>query len=52
VLRDEEGGKKADHRRSQEYAEQELENPNTTEDFDSDRPMWNDLWTKTTSDDE
>jgi hypothetical protein len=43
---------RADRRRRWEFAEQELENPNTTEDFDSDGPMWNDLWTGTTSDDD
>jgi hypothetical protein len=44
--------RRADHRRHQEFAEQELENPNTMEDFDSDGPMWNDLWIETTSDDD
>jgi hypothetical protein len=39
------------HRR-RTFAEQELENPNTTEEFESDGPMWNDLWTETTSDDD
>jgi hypothetical protein len=42
--------RRADHRRHQEFAEQELENPNSTTDFDSDGLMWNDLWTETTSD--
>jgi hypothetical protein len=45
--------KRADRHRRREYAEQELENPNTTEDFeDKDGQMFNDLWTKTTSDDD
>jgi hypothetical protein len=45
--------RRADHRRCREYAEQELENPNTMEDFeDEDGQMFNDLWTKTTSDDD
>jgi hypothetical protein len=37
-------------RRRREFAEQELENPNSTSDFDSNNPMWN--WTETTSDDD
>jgi hypothetical protein len=44
--------RRADRRRRREYAEQVLENPNMTEDFDSDEPMWNDLWIETTSDDD
>jgi hypothetical protein len=44
--------RRADHCRRREFAEQELENPNTTEDFDSDGPMWNDLWTGTIFDDD
>jgi hypothetical protein len=44
--------RRADRRRRREFAEQEVENPNSTENFDSDGPMWNDLWTKTTSDDD
>jgi hypothetical protein len=39
-------------RRRWEFAEQELENPNSTKNFDSDGPMWNDLWTETTSSDD
>jgi hypothetical protein len=35
--------RRADRRCHREYAEQDLENPNTTEDFDSDGPMWNNL---------
>jgi hypothetical protein len=35
------------------YAEWELENPNTTEDFEDEKgQMFNDLWTETTSDDD
>jgi hypothetical protein len=45
--------RRADRRRRREYAERELENPNTTEDFeDEDGQMFNDLWTETTSDDD
>jgi hypothetical protein len=44
--------RRAEHRRRREFTEQELENPNTTEDFDSDGPMCNVLWTETTSDDD
>jgi hypothetical protein len=44
--------RRADHRWYREFAEQELENPNSPENFDSDDPMWNDLWTKTTSNNE
>jgi hypothetical protein len=45
--------RRADHHHRQENAEQELENPNTTEDFeDEDGKMFNDLWTETTSDDD
>jgi hypothetical protein len=45
--------RRADHHHRREYAEQELENPNTAEDFeDSDGQMFNNLWTETTSDDE
>jgi hypothetical protein len=40
---------RAVRRRCREFAEQELGNPNSTSDFDSDNPMWN--WTETTSDD-
>jgi hypothetical protein len=44
--------KRADRRRHQEYAERELENPNTTEYFeDEDGQMFNDMWTEITSDD-
>jgi hypothetical protein len=43
---------RADHRHRREFAEQELETPNSTENFDSDGPMWNDLWTETTFDDD
>jgi hypothetical protein len=43
--------RRADRRRRREFAEQDLENPNSTAYFDSDGPMWNDLWTETTSDD-
>jgi hypothetical protein len=31
--------RRADHRRRREFAEQDLENPNSTADFDSDGPM-------------
>jgi hypothetical protein len=45
--------RRADCRRRREYAERELENPNTTEDFeDSNGQMFNDLWTETISDDD
>jgi hypothetical protein len=45
--------RRADHHRHREYAEQELENPNTTEDFeDEDGQMFNNLWTEAISDDE
>jgi hypothetical protein len=44
--------RRADRRRCWEFAEQELENSNSTKNFDSDGPMLNDLWTKTTSDDD
>jgi hypothetical protein len=44
--------RRADRRRRWEFAEQELENPNTTEEFDSDGLMWNDLWIEITSDDD
>jgi hypothetical protein len=36
-------------RRRWEFAEQELADPFLPERFDSDVPMWNDLWTETTS---
>jgi hypothetical protein len=39
-------------RRYREFAQQELVDPFLPETFDSDGPMWNDLWTETTSDDE
>jgi hypothetical protein len=42
-------GRRADRRRRREFAEQELENPFLPETFGSDGPIWNDLWTKTTS---
>jgi hypothetical protein len=42
----------ANRHRRRTIAEQELENPNTMEEFESDGPMWNDLWTETTSDDD
>jgi hypothetical protein len=38
------------HRR--EFAEQELADPFSPKTFDSDGPMWNNLWTETTSDDD
>jgi hypothetical protein len=41
--------KRADQHRRLEFAKAELENPNSTNDFDSDGLMWNDLWTETTS---
>jgi hypothetical protein len=45
--------RRADRCRRREYAERELENPNTTEDFeDSNRQMFNNLWSEPTSDDE
>jgi hypothetical protein len=44
--------RRADHRHRREFAEQELENSFSSGTFDSDCPMWNDLWTETTSDDE
>jgi hypothetical protein len=43
--------RRANHYRHREFAKQELENPNSSADFDSGGPMWNDLWTETTSDD-
>jgi hypothetical protein len=44
---------RTDRRRHREYAERELENPNTTEDFeDEDGKMFNNLWSETTSDDD
>jgi uncharacterized protein YndB with AHSA1/START domain len=43
--------RRANRHRRREHAEQELENPNTTEDFE-DGQMFNDLWTETTSDDD
>jgi hypothetical protein len=44
---------RTDRRRRREYAERELENPNTTEDFeDEDGKMFNNLWSETTSDDD
>jgi hypothetical protein len=44
---------RTDRRRRWEYAEQELENPNMTEDFeDEDGKMFNNLWSETTSDDD
>jgi hypothetical protein len=44
---------RADHHRRRDYAERELENPNTMEDFeDEDGHMFNDLWTETTSSDD
>jgi hypothetical protein len=55
VLRYEEGAReerKADRRRRHEFTEAELENSNSTNDFDSDGPMWNDLWTETISNDD
>jgi hypothetical protein len=45
--------RRVDRHRRREYAERELENPNTMEDFeDEDGKMFNDLWTETTSDDD
>jgi hypothetical protein len=44
--------RRVDRRHRQEFAEAELENPNSPENFDSDGPMWNDLWTETTSNDD
>jgi hypothetical protein len=46
--------RRADRHRRREFAEveAELENPNLTNNFDSDVPMWNDLWTEATSDDD
>jgi hypothetical protein len=44
--------RRVDHRRSLEFSEQELENPNSTVDFDSNGLMWDDLWTEATSSDE
>jgi hypothetical protein len=43
--------RRADRRHRPEFAEQELENPNSTVDFDWDGTMWNYLWTETTSSD-
>jgi hypothetical protein len=42
---------RADRHRCQEFAEQELKNPNLTNDFDSECSMWNDLCTETIFDD-
>jgi hypothetical protein len=50
VAKREEG--RADRRRRRELAEQELADPFLPETFDSDGPMWHDLWTETTSDDD
>jgi hypothetical protein len=44
--------RRANHRRHWEFDEQELENLFSPETFDSDSPIWNDLWTETISDDE
>jgi hypothetical protein len=44
--------RRAGRRRRQEFVELELENPNLTANFDSDDPMWDDLWAETTSDNE
>jgi hypothetical protein len=44
--------RRTDRRRHREFAEQELENPFSPKNFDSDGPMRNDLWTETTDDDE
>jgi hypothetical protein len=44
--------RRADHHRPREFAEQEVENLNSQVDLDLDGPIWNDLWTKTTSNDE
>jgi hypothetical protein len=44
--------RRADRRRRREYAEAELENPNSSNDFDSDGLLWNNLCTETTSDDD
>jgi hypothetical protein len=44
--------RRGDRRRHRQFAEQELENPFSPETFDSDGPIWNDLWTESTSDDD
>jgi hypothetical protein len=42
--------RRADQRRHRAFAEEEINNPNST--LDDEDPMWDDLWTATTSDDE
>jgi hypothetical protein len=44
--------RRAYRRRCREFTEQELENPFSPKTFDSDGPMWNDLWTESISDNE
>jgi hypothetical protein len=44
--------RRADRRRHREFAEQELADPFLPKMFDSDGPMWHDLWTEMTSDDD
>jgi hypothetical protein len=44
--------RRADHRRGWDFIVHEVENPDSQVDLDSDGPIWNDLWTETTSDDE
>jgi hypothetical protein len=39
--------RRADRRRGREFAEQEIDNPNTT--LGDDDPRWDDVWTATTS---
>jgi hypothetical protein len=43
---------KREERRADHHRRRELENLFLLETFYSDGPMWNDLWTETTSDDE
>jgi hypothetical protein len=44
--------RKADRHHRWDFTEQELENPNSMIDFDSEGSMWDDIWTETTSDDD
>jgi hypothetical protein len=44
--------RKADRRHRREFAEQELENPNSMIDFDLEGSMWDYIWTETTSNDD
>jgi hypothetical protein len=44
--------RRADHRRRREFGEQELADLFSPKTLDSDGPMWNDLWTETTSSDD